>query len=137
MVAVVMSMIFGGVALQASENEPSRVEVSVRQLGRGVANILSGLLEVPMNIYAINQQEGEMAAATYGTLRGVWRCLVRETVGVFEVLTFPVGLKPIVYPEFIAEEGPAGVILEPQLSTARNPYPVWNVKGLELWRTED
>lgn len=75
----------------------------VRQLGRGLANVITGVGEIPLNMYQVNKSDGDIAALTYGLVRGIWRCVVRETVGVFEIITFPVGWAPIIEPEFIFE----------------------------------
>ncbi len=110
----------------------SRMDCALQQLGRGLGNVASGLLEIPLNIHAVQQEQGDMAAISYGTVRGLWRFGVREVVGVFEILTFPAGLEPIVYPEYIGEEGPVGVLLEPERSTAMTPYPEWKVVAPKL-----
>ena len=78
----------------------------IRQLGRGVANVLTGVCEVPFNIYKVNKEDGDFAAITYGVFRGIWRFGVREVVGVGEVITFPFGWKSIVDPEFFFEPAP-------------------------------
>jgi putative exosortase-associated protein (TIGR04073 family) len=75
----------------------------IRQLGRGIANVATGVGEIPLNIYYVNKSDGDVAALTYGLVRGVWRFLVRETVGVFEIITFPVGWAAIIEPEFLFE----------------------------------
>ena len=73
----------------------------LRKLGRGVANITTGVLEVPSNINEINKDEGGIAALTYGTARGMWRFFVRSlVVGPWEVLTFPTDTEIIIEPEF-------------------------------------
>lgn len=82
----------------------------VRQLGRGVANVLTGILEVPVNMYQVQDEHGEMAGATYGLIRGIWRFGVREVVGVYEIITVPfVRLDPIVEPEWICESSPVDI----------------------------
>jgi putative exosortase-associated protein (TIGR04073 family) len=77
----------------------------LRQLGRGVSNIFTGILEVPSNVNAVAKENGDVAGITWGLFRGIWRCGIRETVGVFEVLTFPFGWEPILEPEFPFEPG--------------------------------
>ncbi len=81
-------------ALGGSEN------MATRQLGRGVANVLGGITEVPITVHEVTREEGDFAGLTLGTLKGVGRFLTREVVGVFEVLTFPIGMEPIIEPEF-------------------------------------
>ncbi len=76
----------------------------IRQLGRGLANMVTGVFEIPVNIHNVNKADGGVAALSYGLFRGVWRFLVRETVGVFEFITFPVGWAPVIEPEFLFSE---------------------------------
>ncbi len=104
-------MALAGLAAVAQETvAPQPVEVRphrepIRQLGRGVSNVLTGLWEVPFNMYNVMQDSGDVAGATYGALRGAYRCGVREVVGVFEILTFPFGWGPVIEPEFPFEPG--------------------------------
>ncbi len=79
--------------------EPSSNKL--RKLGRGVSNIGSGILEIPLNIVEVNENDGGLAAITYGAYRGVWRFMVRSLfVGPWEVLTFPHNTDTIIEPEF-------------------------------------
>ncbi len=64
----------------------------LRKLGRGICNVALGVLEVPVKIYDVNQEEGGLAAVTYGALLGLSYCVAREVVGVTEVITFFVPL---------------------------------------------
>lgn len=77
----------------------------IRQLGRGLSNVLTGVWEIPLNMYNVMQDSGDVAGATYGTVRGVCRFVTREVVGVFEIVTFPFGWGPVVEPEFTFEPG--------------------------------
>ena len=93
----------------AADPAPTPVEVTtaprepLRQLGRGVSNVITGILEVPFNMYVISKDQGDVAGSTYGLARGVWRFSVREVVGVFETVTCPFGWSPIIEPEFFFE----------------------------------
>lgn len=86
-----------------------------RKLGRGISNVAFGVLELPLSIYEVNFEDGGIAAVTYGTLRGVGYFVLREVVGVVEIVTFPIpfpctpdrpqdykpGYGPILEPEWI------------------------------------
>jgi putative exosortase-associated protein (TIGR04073 family) len=77
-----------------------------RKLGRGVNNIVFGMLEIPRNIQSVNEEKGGSAALTEGIFRGFYRAAVRAIfVGPYEVLTFPTNTDPIVEPEFYFEPG--------------------------------
>jgi len=80
--------------------DPTAPRQPARQLGRGVVNIVAGVVEIPVNMNQINEEKGGFAAVSYGLARGVWRTGVRMGVGVLEVVTFPMGWEPIIEPEF-------------------------------------
>ena len=85
------------------EANPNVLRQPARQLGRGISNLAVGVLEVPKNIHSVNEDDGGVAALTYGTARGVWRFAAREAVGVLEIVTFPFGWEPIIEPEFLLQ----------------------------------
>ena len=81
------------------ETEPGRNKL--RKLGRGVANVITGFVEVPLNVIEVDGNEGGFAALSYGTVRGFWRFFVRSAVvGPWEIVTFPTDTESIIEPEF-------------------------------------
>ena len=77
-----------------------------RKLGRGLANMLGGLIEVPVTISRVSQEEGPVAGLSVGLLYGVGAAVTRTVVGAAEILTFPfplpdIGYGPILLPEFL------------------------------------
>ena len=88
---------------------PSRTDLILRKLGRGVANIATcpaELIRIPM---LVERRDGYVAGMSVGIIQGVWRTLVRGTTGVLEVVTFyaeiPKGYEPLVKPEFVFAHG--------------------------------
>ncbi len=84
---------------------------AVTKLGRGVANVFTGWVEVPKRIYETSQLQGAAAGATWGTLRGIGYGLVRTAAGLYETFTFPFpappDYAPVITPEYVfMEEGP-------------------------------
>ena len=89
-----------------------------RKMGRGITNVALGVLELPIKIADVNNEDGGIAAVTYGTILGLSHFIAREFVGVFELVTFPFSLPggdveldgngwgygPIMTPEFIVDE---------------------------------
>jgi len=71
------------------------------QFGRGLSNVLFGVLEVPLNILRVTRVEGDLAGATKGVGLGLWRFFVRECVGVVETVAFPFGWEPIIEPAYV------------------------------------
>ena len=78
---------------------------TMHKLGRGIANVFTGIFEIPRTAQIVTTREGSLAGSTIGLTQGIWRMLLREVVGVYEVLTFyaevPPDFKPMMRPEFI------------------------------------
>ncbi len=92
----------------ATNEEAHRDNNAFRKLGRGFANVLFGIVEVPNQISKVTDKQGGGAGCTYGVGKGIGRWFWREVVGVYEVVTFPVpapkGYRPIIHPEFPTED---------------------------------
>ena len=76
------------------------------KLGRGVANTLTGWVELPKNIYNTSVEENNaFAGMTLGLAKGAGMTIVRTGAGVYEIVTFPFPLpenyKPILEPEYV------------------------------------
>ena len=74
------------------------------KLGRGLAGMTTGFLELPGNIAAENRDHGAGSAATIGFAKGLGMIPVRELVGVYNFVTapfpFPNNYGPILQPEY-------------------------------------
>lgn len=64
----------------------------VEKLGRGVANVAFGPLELLMKPYDVNNEKGAIASLTYGVIKGVVYTVGREVTGAIDIVTFPVPL---------------------------------------------
>lgn len=94
--AVLAFLLVGTISVRAQgEDTPSR------KLGRGISNVLLGILEVPRSWEDVSSTHGEAAGLTWGTLRGIKRWGIRTGNGVYEILTFPDAEGPEIYPEFV------------------------------------
>ncbi len=75
-----------------------------RKLGRGLANVLFGISEIPQTAVKVGHEHGGGAGMTWGVMKGVGRFVMRELVGLYEIITFPIplprGYDPILQPEF-------------------------------------
>ena len=75
------------------------------KLGRGVANTLTGWVELPKNIYNTSVEDNAFTGMTLGLAKGAGMTLVRTGAGIYEVVTFPFPLpedyKPILEPEYV------------------------------------
>jgi putative exosortase-associated protein (TIGR04073 family) len=92
----------------AETDEAPRGQNALRKFGRGIANVLFGIVEVPNQITKVTSEQGGGAGATYGVGKGFVRWMGREFTGVYDIVTFPIpypkGYKPIMHPEFPVED---------------------------------
>jgi putative exosortase-associated protein (TIGR04073 family) len=58
------------------------------KLGRGVANIAFGPLELIQQPLDVAEEKGNIAALTYGLFRGIGMTVARVVVGVIDITTF-------------------------------------------------
>ncbi len=77
------------IALADIHDPPMNEQGPTRKLGRGLANIIFGIAELPLALTEINDREGNAAAWTYGPVRGIGRTLYRLHKGIVEVASFP------------------------------------------------
>lgn len=80
-----------------------------KKLYRGVANILTGWVELPKNIYDTSVEDNPLSGLTIGLAKGVGMTIVRTGAGVYETVTFPFpipeGYAPVLEPEFVFKSG--------------------------------
>lgn len=67
---------------------PGSTYTSSRKLGRGISNIVFGIVEIPEQIVRKNEQYGRKAGWTYGLVDGTGRAFSRIGYGFYEVFTF-------------------------------------------------
>ena len=93
---------------RADNDEPPSGHNPLRKLGRGFANLLFGIVEVPNQFTKANSEHGGAGGVTYGIGKGFVRWFQREGVGIYEIITFPVpapkGYRPIMKPEWPNED---------------------------------
>ena len=77
---------------------------AARKVGRGLAGMTCGFLEVPGNIVETTRERGAGWGFTLGFVQGLGMIVVRELVGVYEFVSapfpLPSGFQPIIHPEF-------------------------------------
>jgi len=97
-------------SLSAAEVWPEHYMDGIsRKLGRGVANVVTAPAELIRQPYLVGQQEGGLAAITYGLVKGCWWTLYRALAGLYDAATFyvpiPRGFRSLIYPEFVYAGG--------------------------------
>lgn len=97
---VIIAMI--GMATQCYAQDPAK------KLGRGLANVLTGWVELPKNIYDTSVEENVLSGLTMGLAKGIGMTIVRTGAGVYETVTFPFPIpedyQPVLEPEFVFSE---------------------------------
>ena len=64
------------------------VDGMANKIARGVANVATGWLEVPKQIYITCKEEGYAKGLTVGPIKGLGMSLVRTAAGIGETATF-------------------------------------------------
>lgn len=71
-----------------------------KKFDRGMANTLTGWLELPKNIFNTSNQHNIVVGLTWGCLKGMVYTVGRTAVGVVELTTFFIPNKEIVHPTY-------------------------------------
>ena len=91
-----------GMATQCYAQDPAK------KLGRGIANVLTGWVELPKNIYDTSVEENVLSGLTMGLAKGVGMTIVRTGAGIYETVTFPFPIpedyQPVLEPEYVFSE---------------------------------
>lgn len=94
---IIVAMV--GMATQCYAQDPAK------KLYRGLANVLTGWVELPKNIYDTSVEENMLSGLTMGLAKGIGMTIVRTGAGVYETVTFalpvPEDYVPVLEPEFI------------------------------------
>jgi len=64
------------------------------KLGRGLANIFTGVIEVPKNISREWRKSDPVTGVIVGGVKGVGWAATRMAVGVYDTVTFPIPVPP-------------------------------------------
>ena len=99
------SLLLGAaIVLSAPVAEADGRDGPLRKAGRGASGLFAGILEIPGNIVQDTRDNGPVRGATIGLAKGVGMLVVRELVGLYELLSaplaFPSGFRPILEPEY-------------------------------------
>jgi putative exosortase-associated protein (TIGR04073 family) len=79
-----------------------------KKLARGLANVLTGWVEIPKNVYDTSVEDNIFSGLTVGLVKGLGMAIVRTGAGVYETVTFPFPIPedfaPVLEPEFVFSE---------------------------------
>lgn len=109
--------------LSVQAEEPPTPSVPVRigtKLVRGLANLVTGVGEIPKQVYLVGKREGWVQGTFRGPFEGLGMFIARTLAGAYEVVTFPLpvppGYQPMLLPEYVWQPEPA-----PQLTVPTEP----------------
>lgn len=85
----------------AEPEQDSYAEQFISKSGNALANITTGWLEVPKNIYITTRETNIIYGFIGGTGMGIFHLAGRIATGVFNLITAPVPSDPIVNPHYI------------------------------------
>lgn len=81
---------------------------ALQKLGRGIANIVTGWIEIPKNIYETSQDENIALGLTVGLAKGLGMSIIRTGAGIYDTVTFPFPIpedyEPLLEPEYVLGE---------------------------------
>ena len=77
-----------GLAQADIQAPPGSHYTSMRKLGRGISNVLYGIVEIPEQIVRKNEAYGRHSGWSYGVVDGTNRSLRRLGYGFYEIFTF-------------------------------------------------
>ncbi len=88
------------------ESSPQDItDAMANKMVRGMANILTGWMELPKQVYETYKEEGLGMSMTVGPVKGIGMMLVRTVAGVGETATFfspyPGFYDPYFEPEYV------------------------------------
>jgi len=91
-----------GVTLVAA---PAEAQSPKEKFNRGFSNLALGWLEIPGTIVEESRASNPVQGLVVGLVKGTFRTVRRELVGLYEVITFPAAV-PAGYEQIVAPEYP-------------------------------
>jgi len=117
---------FIATSVHARAEDPSLAAQIGTKFIRGVANLTTGWVELPKQIYVVGTNEGWVAGALRGPFDGLGMFAARTIAGAYEILTFPIPVppnyQPMLSPEYVWDpESPSPSQLPPPTASQADP----------------
>ncbi len=74
------------------------------KLGSGIANVVTGVIEIPKTMMITGRREGTTYGMTAGFFTGIVHMVGRTLIGAVDIATFMVPTTPMVKPPFIWDD---------------------------------
>lgn len=88
-------------ANQPQEQGNSHVSRVGEKLGVGIANVVTGVVEIPKTIMVSTKKNGIAYGATAGFITGIMQMVGRTMCGTLDLVTFMIPTKSLVRPEYV------------------------------------
>lgn len=79
-----------------------------QKLLRGIGNICTGWLEIPVNVYKTSIANNPILGMTIGLVKGIGMTIARTCAGAYEIITFPFPIpedyEAILEPEYVFQK---------------------------------
>ncbi len=76
----------------------------VEKLGNGLANAVTGFVEIPKTVSIVGNRDGVIHGMTIGFLTGIANAVGRSLSGAFDIATFLIPTTPFVKPNYIWDD---------------------------------
>lgn len=90
--------------VRAEPVEESYGQVFGRKVLSGLANLTTGVAEIPKNIIIVNNQSNFAYGLVGGSFKGLLNMVGRIGVGVVDLVSSPIPTQPIVYPNYVWDD---------------------------------
>lgn len=87
--------------LVLADQYPDKV---IEKLGNGLANAVTGVVEIPKTMMLVGNRDGVGYGMTVGFLNGIANTIGRTFSGAFDIATFLVPTTPFVKPSYIWDD---------------------------------
>lgn len=94
-------LLLTGPGAMAAEAPNDYGDAVLQKLGSGFSNLTLGMLEVPKNIISTSNQTNLLLGISGGTVKGVAHAMGRAFSGIIDIVSAPVGNKPITNPPYV------------------------------------
>lgn len=76
----------------------------VEKLGNGLANAVTGVVEIPKTVSIVGNRDGVIHGMTIGFLTGIANAVGRSLSGAFDIATFLIPTTPFVKPNYVWDD---------------------------------
>lgn len=88
-------------------SDPPAERGPIHKLYRGVINVLTGWVELPLDVYEVTVEDGIILGVSLGVLAGMAMSIARTGSGMYDIVTFfvplPEDYASTIQPEFVWE----------------------------------